>query len=49
VFRSVAGRTGKLTEKPMHRVDSWRMVQRRAADLGRASEITLDEVERIVI
>jgi len=25
---------GVLTEKPMHRVDAWRMVQRRAADLG---------------
>jgi integrase/recombinase XerD len=34
VFRSAAGRTGKLTEKPMHRIDAWRMVQRRAADLG---------------
>ena len=34
LFRSAARRTGVLTEKPMHRVDAWRMVQRRAADLG---------------
>src|ERR1700677_2638708 len=34
LFRSAAGRTDTLTEKPMHRVDAWRMVQRRAADLG---------------
>ncbi|HTT77706.1 MAG TPA: tyrosine-type recombinase/integrase, partial [Candidatus Binataceae bacterium] len=29
-----AGRTGTLTEKPMNRVDAWRMIQRRAAELG---------------
>ena len=34
LFRSAIGRTGALTEKAMHRVDAWRMVQRRAADLG---------------
>ena len=34
LFRSAAGRTDTLTEKPMNRVDAWRMVQRRAADLG---------------
>jgi site-specific recombinase XerD len=34
LFRSAVGRTGALTETPMHRVDAWRMVQRRAADLG---------------
>jgi site-specific recombinase XerD len=34
LFRSAVGRTGVLTEKPMHRVDAWRMIQRRAADLG---------------
>ena len=34
LFRSSAGRTGTLTENPMHRVDAWRMGQRRAADLG---------------
>jgi site-specific recombinase XerD len=34
LFRSAAGRTGTLTEKSMNRVDAWRMIQRRAADLG---------------
>jgi integrase/recombinase XerD len=34
LFRSAAGRTDMLTDKPMNRVDAWRMVQRRAADLG---------------
>src|SRR5271154_6416871 len=34
LFRSAARRTGVLTEKPMHRIDAWRMIQRRAADLG---------------
>jgi integrase len=34
LFRSAAGRTGALTERPMNRVDAWRMIQRRAADLG---------------
>jgi integrase/recombinase XerD len=33
LFRSAAGRIGTLTEKPMNRVDAWRMVQRRAGDL----------------
>jgi hypothetical protein len=34
LFRSAAGRSGTLTEKSMNRVDAWRMVQRRASDLG---------------
>src|SRR5208283_6056782 len=34
MFRSTVGRTGALTDKVMNRVDAWRMVQRRAADLG---------------
>jgi site-specific recombinase XerD len=34
LFRSAVGRTGKLTETGMNRVDAWRMVQRRAADIG---------------
>jgi len=34
LFRSAAGRTGALTDRPMNRVDAWRMIQRRAADLG---------------
>ena len=39
LFRSAAGRAGALTEKPMHRVDAWRMIQRRAADLGTRGKI----------
>jgi integrase/recombinase XerD len=34
LFRSAVGRTGTLTEKPMNRVDAWRMIQRRAEGLG---------------
>jgi integrase len=34
LFRSAVGRTGTLAEKPMNRIDAWRMIQRRAADLG---------------
>jgi integrase len=34
LFRSAAERTGALTEKPMHRIDAWRMIQRRAVELG---------------
>lgn len=39
LFRSAAGRTGALTDKPMHRVDAYRMIQRRAADLGTRGKI----------
>ena len=34
LFRSAAGRTGELTDKPMNRVDAYRMIQRRADDVG---------------
>jgi len=34
LFRSAVGRTGALTDKPMNRVDAWRMIQRRSAELG---------------
>jgi integrase len=34
LFRSAAGRTGELAAKPMNRVDAYRMIQRRAAELG---------------
>ena len=34
LFRSARGRTGELTAESMHRVDAYRMIQRRAADLG---------------
>ena len=39
LFRSAAGRAGTLTDKPMNRVDAWRMIQRRAADLGARGRI----------
>jgi site-specific recombinase XerD len=39
LFRSAAGRTGALTDKPMNRVDAWRMIQRRAAELGTRARI----------
>ncbi len=32
LFRSAIGRTGKLSDRPMSRVDAWYMIQRRAAD-----------------
>jgi integrase/recombinase XerD len=34
LFRSAADRSGTLTDKPINRGDAWRMIQRRAADLG---------------
>ena len=39
LFRSAVGRTGTLTDKPMNRIDAYRMIQRRAADLGTRSKI----------
>jgi site-specific recombinase XerD len=39
LFRSAAGRTGTLTLKAMNRVDAWRMIQRRAAELGTRARI----------
>jgi site-specific recombinase XerD len=39
LFRSAAGRTGGLTDKPMNRIDAWRMIQRRAAGLGKKVRI----------
>jgi integrase len=42
VFPSAAGRAGALTEKPMNRIDAWRMIQRRAADLGARVRIGCD-------
>ena len=33
------GRAGTLTDKPMHRVDAWRMIQRRSAELGLRARI----------
>ena len=34
LFRSAIGKTGQLSDKPMMRVDVWRMVRRRASDAG---------------
>jgi integrase len=34
LFRSAAGRTRTLTDRPMHRVDAYRMIRRRTADVG---------------
>ena len=34
LFRSTTGRTGLLTERPMHRIDAYQMVRRRAAAAG---------------
>jgi integrase/recombinase XerD len=34
LFRSAVRRTGALAATAMHRVDAWRMIQRRAAELG---------------
>jgi integrase len=32
--KSKIGRTGELTTTAMHRVDAWRMIQRRSAEIG---------------
>jgi integrase/recombinase XerD len=34
LFRSAVGRTGMLNGDAMHRVDAWRMIQRRGTELG---------------
>jgi integrase/recombinase XerD len=34
LFRWAVGRTGLLNGEAMHRIDAYRMIQRRAADLG---------------
>jgi integrase/recombinase XerD len=34
LFRAAIGRTGKLSDRPMSRVDAWYMVRRRANDAG---------------
>jgi integrase len=34
LFRSALGETGVLTDKPMNRVDAYRLVRRRTADAG---------------
>jgi len=39
LFRSARGRTGELTETPMHRIDVYRMIRRRAAAAGLDADI----------
>ena len=39
LFRTAAGKTGKLTERGMHRTDALRMIQRRAREAGIETEI----------
>jgi integrase len=34
LFRSALGRTGILTDRPMHRIDAYQMVRRRTAEAG---------------
>jgi len=34
LFRSAAGRTGMLIDRPMHRVDAYEMIRRRTAEAG---------------
>ena len=34
LFRSAAGKTGRLTDNAMHRVDAYQMIRRRTADAG---------------
>jgi site-specific recombinase XerD len=34
LFRSAVGRTGMLTDRPMHRVDAYQMIRRRTAEAG---------------
>jgi 3-mercaptopyruvate sulfurtransferase SseA len=34
LFRSAAGKTRLLTDRPMHRVDAYQMVRRRTAEAG---------------
>ena len=40
LFRTAIGRTGELTDRPMHRTDVLRMIQRRAKDAGIATPVT---------
>jgi site-specific recombinase XerD len=40
LFRSARSRTGLLTDRPMHRVDAWNMIQRRCAGAGLENRIS---------
>lgn len=39
LFRSADGKTGRLTDRPMHRNDAWRMIKRRAKAAGLSDAI----------
>jgi integrase len=39
LFRSTIGKTGILTGLPMHQIDVYRMIRRRAADTGLQAKI----------
>lgn len=39
LFRTVAGRSGRLTERPMSQADAWRMIRRRAEAAGVQTKI----------
>jgi integrase/recombinase XerD len=39
LFRSAIGRTGKLSNRPMSRIDAWYMVRRRAKGAGMETAI----------
>ena len=39
LFRSAAGKTGTLTDKPMNRIDAYRMIRRRTAEAGLKGEL----------
>src|SRR5262245_8729001 len=39
LFHSTVGRTGMLIEQAMHRIDAYRMIQRRAAAMGLKTRI----------
>jgi hypothetical protein len=41
LFRAAIGRTGKLSERSMSRVDAWYMVRRRARDAGIETAIAI--------
>lgn len=40
LFRTIAGRTGQLTDKPVSQSDAWKMLQRRAAAAGIRTKLT---------
>jgi hypothetical protein len=46
LFRAAIGRTGKLSERSMSRVDAWYMVRRRARSLERQNDGTLRPARR---